>query len=153
MPPLRERKEDIPELVRHFVLKHSHGTWKKINIIDDEVFEIFKNYDWPGNIRELENMIERMLVIAGNSGILNAQMAPYEIRSADDFNKFSGHFNDQIKSFSSLPQYLTSIEEKIIKEFLIKNNYHQTKTAKQLGVSRTDLQYKLKKYNLYKNEK
>ncbi|HYM78492.1 MAG TPA: PAS domain S-box protein [Candidatus Dormibacteraeota bacterium] len=63
LPPLRERREDIPQLVQHFVGKHAGSMGKRITIIPDEAMRVLRNWSWPGNVRELENMIERMVIL------------------------------------------------------------------------------------------
>jgi DNA-binding NtrC family response regulator len=64
LPPLRDRREDIPALVQHFVRKHAQRTGRRIERIDDDVLVALQQYDWPGNVRELENTIERAVVLA-----------------------------------------------------------------------------------------
>ena len=68
IPPLRERREDIPALVEHFVKKHAQRTGRRIERIDDGVLTGLQQYDWPGNVRELENTIERAVVLSHGSG-------------------------------------------------------------------------------------
>ena len=68
LPPLRERREDIPVLVDHFVEKHRQRTGKRIDRVDDEAAQALQKYDWPGNVRELENTIERAVVLATGAG-------------------------------------------------------------------------------------
>ncbi|HON55921.1 MAG TPA: helix-turn-helix domain-containing protein, partial [bacterium] len=148
--PLRERKEDIPELVYYFVDKYSKLTNKHITKVEEEIIEIFQDYEWYGNIRELENIIERMIVITSDDNILRAAIAPQEIRAKkfkSSLNVFDTELTEQA---NTLPELLSAIEKKIILETYQKEKYHQTKTAEKLGISRTDLQYKLKKYNIQK---
>src|SRR5207245_8807280 len=64
IPPLRERREDIPALTEHFIGKHTQRTGKRIEKVEDAVLEAFRGYDWPGNLRALENTIERALVLS-----------------------------------------------------------------------------------------
>ncbi len=149
-PPLRERREDIPELVHYFVDKYSKLTGKQINKIENDVFNILNDYDWPGNIRELENIIERMIVVSDEDCIIKAACIPQEIRR-QQFTVNLSAFNTEINAKAAkLPELLANIEMNIISEHFRKNKFNQTKTAEKLGISRTDLQYKIKKYNIEK---
>ena len=73
IPPLRERREDIPVLVEHFVRKHAQRTGKRIDRVEDGVLAAVQQYDWPGNVRELENTIERAVVLSRDATIIAAE--------------------------------------------------------------------------------
>jgi DNA-binding NtrC family response regulator len=138
-PPLRFRKEDIEKLALYFVKKMNTRLGKNIEKISPEVWEIFMNYNWPGNIRELENTVESSIALS-NGKILLAEDLPLRIRkkvgSLDEPTKEDGHS-------------ILEIEEiKVIKKALERNNGHRQRTAKDLGISRRTLQYKLKKFGL-----
>ncbi|MBP7653024.1 sigma-54-dependent Fis family transcriptional regulator [Candidatus Dependentiae bacterium] len=148
VPPLRERKDDIPELIRYFINKYVNLTGKKINKIENQVIDILTDYDWPGNIRELENIIERMIVISGSDGIINVKNIPSEIKKKSvNINLVNFNTTISLKTLK-LPELISEIEIKLIQEQLKKFNNNQSKTAESIGISRTDLQYKLKKYGL-----
>jgi formate hydrogenlyase transcriptional activator len=82
LPPLRERRSDIAVLVHHFVRKHSARMGKHIEVIPDETMKVLQNWNWPGNIRELENMIERMVILS--KGRVPAA-PPAELNTAQEF--------------------------------------------------------------------
>src|SRR5207253_11029026 len=81
MPALRERREDIPELAQHFLLLHSQRSGKGATQIDDDALAVLKAYSWPGNVRQLENVIERAVVVA-EGPVITADEFPLEVRNA-----------------------------------------------------------------------
>jgi DNA-binding NtrC family response regulator len=141
LPPLRERKEDIPLLVEHFIDKYT----KEINpgklILEKDTMELLKNYDYPGNIRELENLIERLIILSAN-GVIEPSLLPKEILK----NAFSSR-----KEIFLLPPEginLEEVEESFVRQALELARGNQTHAAKLLGLSRHALIYRLDKYNL-----
>lgn len=150
IPPLRERKEDIPKLVEGFIENYNNILGKNIQGIDDDVMERFLEYNWPGNIRELKNVIESSMNMADKDSILT-----YKHLEARIFNGFSNEacadINrlgiDEYMSFD-LEEYICNTEREIIKKILEKNNYNISKTSRQLNLSRQNLQYKIRKYNI-----
>ena len=83
LPPLRDRKEDIPLLVKHFLDLYSKENNKEITGISEDVLEVFANYEWPGNIRELENLIERAVVLTKTKLITRNNLPPFLYKSGD----------------------------------------------------------------------
>jgi len=149
VPPLRERKEDIPLLVGDFIKKCAKNTSKKIEGIDDEALEILKCHDWPGNIRELENIIERAVILSKNHVI-----------SKEDFpemlNKPAKEEKAQAVSSSedslNLKDALKSPEKDLIMKALAKANWNRNEAAKILGINRTTLYKKMQQYQLLKKQ-
>lgn len=146
IPPLRERKKDIELFVKHFIEHYNNILGKNIQGIDDNVMQSFLEYDWPGNVRQLKNVIESAINMADNNTILNYSHFDTKIfcgpsNICNDLNSFG---NEKI----DLPLYVDNIERKIIKSILAKNNFNISKTSKQLNLSRQDLQYKIKKYKI-----
>ncbi len=131
LPPLKERKEDIPLLVEHFVTKLS-PIGKKY-FVTDEVMECLLNYNWPGNIRELRNVIERAIVLSENN-LITSKVLPKEI----------------CKEPSIVPTNLNlyEMEKILIKKALAVANGNKSKASKLLGISRKKLYKKIKDYNL-----
>jgi len=140
MTPLRKRKDDIEELVNYFMEKYSYLQEKTIEHISPEVLDIFKKYDWPGNIRQLQNSLERMINIARDNK-LTADLIPEEISNST--SNFSGN------PLNSLEDN----EQKIIQELLESNNYNISKVSRELNVSRPTLYRKLEKYGMPLNKK
>jgi DNA-binding NtrC family response regulator len=141
MPPIRERKEDIPELALYFVKKYSKEMNRKVTGISDRTMKILTEYDWPGNVREIENVIERAVVLAKHETISSEDL-PIGIRESDA-NKLT--ISDKKKN---LTEILDDLEAQLILKTLAKHGYSQTKAAKSLGIKRTTLRYKMEKYGL-----
>lgn len=136
MPPLRERKEDIPYLVNHFIKEYREYYKKDIDGIKDEALDILLNYNWPGNVRELENVIEYAVVRSQNKSDISDSSLPSTIKNnTAPSNKISEViFNKGFRSISS---------SDLIK-LLDENNWNKTKVAKELGIGRTTLWRMLK---------
>jgi DNA-binding NtrC family response regulator len=137
LPPLRERREDIPVLARHFLEKFSHELGKGTTEIDESAMKILQEYHWPGNVRELQNIMERAILICGDDGIM-AEHLPEGIKVASPFVT------------QSLDRVL-SIED-YTKEFITvyQNKYNEQQLADMLGISRKSLWEKRKKWGIPK---
>jgi two-component system NtrC family response regulator len=139
IPPLRERKEDIPHLVKQFVAKYHQGS-KRIEVAP-ETYEALLGYDWPGNIRELENCIERALIICDRSLILPEHL-PFVVNSTAGAQRGAAlHFPDEGID-------LEQTEKQLIRIALQKSGGNQTRAAKLLGITRSALIYRMKKYGI-----
>lgn len=132
LPPLRERKEDIKPLVEHFIKKFAAKGCKQIKGITREALNNLLRYDWPGNIRELENVIERALVLCRGDWI-DAKDVPVQL---------------ELATIKSTDGALRELEKNHIKEVLEKNNWNLGISARQLGIHRNTLRRKIKAYNL-----
>ena len=141
VPPLRDRKEDIPILVDHFLKKYCAINNKKVTGISGDVQKMFIEYSWPGNIRELENAIEGAVIMA-KTGIVNRADIP-------NFTKFT---IDLPKSSKSPERNLKRAVEQPEKDHIISIlkdcSWNRNKAAASLGVNRTTLYNKMKKYNI-----
>ena len=134
MPPLRDRKEDIPLLAEHFLRRFSQETNKPVDKISRAAIDEMMLYEWPGNVRELENAIERAVVV-GKEREISPEDLPF--RRSDD------------PSF--IPQNaLKDIEKAHIKKMLDNNQWNIAKSLKILGIDRTTLYSKIKRYNIKK---
>jgi DNA-binding NtrC family response regulator len=133
--PLRERKEDIPLLVGHFLKKYAQELGKELTGLSDESFTQLAAYDWPGNVRELENIIERAAVL-GRGPVLTAADLPPLVRAAKAPPATGG----------SLDEKKANLEKEIITEALKKARGKQVQAAELLGIDRTTLRYRMKKY-------
>jgi DNA-binding NtrC family response regulator len=138
IPPLRERREDIDILARHFVDKYSRENNKKVVGITGEAMDILLNYPWPGNIRELRNVIERAVVLAGSDKIGVAEL-PDRLTTAR-----SG------KEGQTLKAKLEIYEEKVIKDALQANGWNKEQAAGELDVDLATLYRKIKKLGIEK---
>jgi DNA-binding NtrC family response regulator len=137
VPPLRERKEDIPLLAHAFLEEFSRENKKEIEAIDRSAMQALHNYTWPGNIRELRNCIESAVVMAGGSTITPADLPP-QIAAGDD--------TDYVKIEVGTP--LEDAEKEIIQATLNRENGNKTKTADVLGIGRKTLHRKIQEYGI-----
>ncbi len=141
LPALRERKEDIPLLAAHFLKKNLLNFTKTIHGFDDNVMNIFMNYSWPGNIRELENVIERACILSEKE-IISADVIPEAIKKEQPNGFFAGNIGFSIK------QAQVNLEIRLIRKALKETNGNKTKAAQLLEVSLRALMYKLKEYGI-----
>lgn len=140
IPPLRERLEDIPILAEHFVKRFSGENRKKIQGIMPEAMDRLARYDFPGNVRELENILERAVVISGDS-MISVRDLPFADRES------SGPTDEDFPP-GTLHEALESLERRMVQNALEKAGYNQSRAARHLGLSERMLRYKLKKYGL-----
>ena len=144
IPPLRERREDIPLLVAHFIEKISEQQDIVERSFSGEALDYLSGYEWPGNIRQLENVIERCLVLGTGSDISVDDLPP-EVRDEEAQLKSAV---DLLPVQLDLSDTLEKIEAALIRRALVRGNFVQVKAAELLGISKSLLQYKLKKYNI-----
>jgi len=137
IPPLRERKEDIPLLANYFLQLYSKKMNKKIEKIDDGAMELLLKYSWPGNVRELENVIERAVVLA-DSPIVSKEFLPL----LPACEEITGPYQERKK------RLLENFEREYFKELLQKHNGIISKVAKEAGIDRKNLYLKLKKWGI-----
>ncbi len=137
LPLLKERKEDIPHLIEHFIKKCAEENSKPIRKISEEAMLMLMNYDWPGNVRELENAIERSVVMCQENEIQTQHFL-----TSSDFQKTQDvheYWNGDVKN-------LAELEKKMILKVLQENNGNRTHTSNLLGISVRTLRNKIKEY-------
>ncbi len=141
LPPLRERKEDIPKLMDFFLEKYRQRCHKKIKGYTKEAGDVLAKYRYPGNVRELENLIERAVVLTRHECITVDDLPPnlYQWNNEHDRDK-DGLFDQ------SMDEAVFSLEKRMILEALNNNKWVQIRAAEQLGISERVLRYKMKKY-------
>ena len=146
LPPLREKKEDIPFLVTHFINKYNQSLNKNIKGIDSKALEALMEYKWYGNVRELENTIERAVVLTDREHI-ELENLPIEIQNIQDEIQLEPSMEDEysIKKASKL------LEMHLIKKALKKTKGNHTQAAKLLEISHRALLYKIKDYGIMEN--
>jgi DNA-binding NtrC family response regulator len=132
IPPLRERRDDIPLLAEHFLDRYSRETNKDIDTINREAMSILRQYDWPGNVRELENAIERAVVIGKKRRL-----------DPEEFSFLAPHLSAAAETYSLEKTQVVHLF-KVLKEF----DWNITKAAQALEINRVTLHKKIKKYNL-----
>jgi two-component system NtrC family response regulator len=137
LPPLRERREDIPPLIDHFVGKFSAANGKPIQGLSREARDLLLRYDYPGNVRELENVIERAVVLTRDSVIGRADL-PLSVQEPDAEPAEDG----------GLTAAVEGLERRMIREAMARTGGVQTRAAELLGIGERVLRYKLRKYGL-----
>jgi len=137
VPPLRERKEDIPLLASHFIEKFNFEFGKNVEGVSEEALQLLLEHDWPGNVRELENVIERAVIINKEGIIMPSHLPPQLIKVPEG-------------AASPAPPHKTLLEvERLhIQRVLNENDWNIQRSARILGIDRTTLYAKIKRYGL-----
>jgi transcriptional regulator with PAS, ATPase and Fis domain len=138
VPPLSERKDDIPLLCRHFLEKHAENQGKTVDEISDDVLQVLVNYAFPGNVRELENIIERAVALA-QGPIIQLQHLPADLQQLTLRIQRPGH-----REFMTLEE----AEKEYILWVLKKVQWNKTRAAEILGIDRVSLWRKLKRFGV-----
>lgn len=143
LPPLRERREDLPELVSFFIGRLNKKLNKNVRGVDSAAMEVFHSVSWPGNLRQLEHMLERMMLLA-DSGELKAKDIPADVRAEIDFSE-----GQESTRFREIVRRQTqNLEKELIEKALGEMDGNVTRTAEHLGISRKGLQLKMKELGI-----
>lgn len=142
IPPLRERIEDLPELISFFINKYNSEFKKNIQHFSEDTMKILMNYDWPGNVRELQHCIESIMNLTDEKMITRNLLPDYLFEMKPRTLPLS------TGNMDSLKDQLAHIEKELIKRALIDTNHNVNKAAKRLKLPRQTLQYKISKYKL-----
>ncbi len=139
LPPLRKRKDDINELTYFFIQRYNRKLQKNINQVSEGVFEKLKNYDWPGNIRELENLILQAMIVGRGNAL--------------DKDNISIPQNAQTMAGISITELtsLDEVEKVYIKQVLTQVKWNKVEASRVLGISRPTLNAKIEKYGIKSN--
>jgi DNA-binding NtrC family response regulator len=137
LPSLRERREDLPLLMDHFLRLFAEKNRKAIRGFTQEARELLLRYDYPGNVRELENIVERAVVLTRDDAIGRSDL-PLSTRTLEETESAE----------KSMPAAVKGVERRMIREALVRSGGVQTRAAEMLGISERALRYKLKKYGL-----
>ncbi len=143
VPALRERKDDIPLLVNHFLDKYNVSFHKKIPAVTEQAMEILKDYHWPGNIRELENLIERLIVLGTDGQVIDLKDIPFDtIIEACQESEMSregewGFFKAR-----------DTFEKTLITKALEKAGWNQSEAARMLKIHRNTLLQKMRDFQV-----
>ncbi len=148
VPPLRERKDDIEPLINHFISMLAKKYNKPVHTIDKQVLQWCKNYSWPGNIRELKNLIERMILL--DNSITCENIFAYHMHNS---SQADGVYSlntliEQLLKEKDFTQIIKFFEKSVIEYTLLKYDGNRSQCSKHLGISRRSLLYKIKEYNI-----
>lgn len=152
IPPLRERREDVPLLVDHFIEHFNREFRKNTAGATPDALEQLTAYSWPGNIRELRNVIERVMILEDKEQIELVDL-PASIRKGSPVVFSDGKSSPEIGPVPVGSMSLEEMERRAICQALSKTNQNQVRAAKLLGISRDALRYRMKKFNLFEQER
>jgi len=144
LPPLRDRFQDIPPLVEHFLEKFANSYGERKLVFSSDALDTMREYEWPGNVRELENVIESLLALAPNDEITPADL-PARLKSKKNISPVQLSVFDGSMSFEQAER---KFEMEMILKALKRTNYVQTRAAELLGISRRILKYKMDKLGI-----
>ncbi|MFP4106483.1 MAG: sigma-54-dependent transcriptional regulator [Phycisphaerae bacterium] len=145
LPPLRDRLGDIPLLAEHFLRRFVRQTGRTVERFDPETIELMRQYHWPGNIRELENCVERAVVLCRDGVVTPDGLPPAVLTGASEVQTRRGYVDVEGRT---LAEALETSEREIIRAALKSHEGSRQTTAAQLGIDRTTLYKKMKKYDL-----
>jgi two-component system response regulator AtoC len=143
MPPLRERKEDIPLLVEHFLHKHRFSISSPPSRITDEAVQVLVNHEWPGNVRELENAIERAVVMA-QGGIITSQ----HLYLTQNKQRRFVDLDTKLQGKQTLPEILSDFEKQLLQQAMVRADGNLEDAAKSLKTEPSELEAKVKAYGI-----
>jgi two-component system NtrC family response regulator len=141
IPPLRRRRADVPLLVQHFIDEYAESTPDGPRAVSREAMDLLVRYDYPGNVRELENIVQRSMVLARGEQITTDDLPPPVLGAAAEATASADSDLD-----ASLPARVAALERAAIDEALAAENGNQSRAARRLGISERALRYKLAKF-------
>ena len=151
IPPLRDRTEDIELLTNHFISKYNEQFGKNIKGISKEALDFLKSHKWPGNIRELEHVIESALNMMADDTVIGIEQMPTYLTNNEKNEKEVISTVMYNSSMPSLTEMTEAYEKKLIYDALAFSNFNVSLAAERLKIPRTSLNYKIKKYDLNKS--
>ena len=151
VPALRERRDDIVPLAVAILNQTMDQLGKRVKGISDEALKCFESYQWPGNVREMQNEIKRMLVLGRDDYLGSNLISPHILHATPEESAADMELLTGIDG--SLKERVESLEARILKETLIRHRWNKTQAAQELGLSRVGLRNKMERYGLEKNSK
>ena len=148
IPSLAERQDDIPLLAEHFLNRFSKEQKKEVRGFHEEIINFMKHHQWPGNIRELENFVERMVaIVPGNKQLIEFSILPPEFHGEQHVLKKK---KSDTQPDKTLPELISEYEKGFILQALTDCNWNRSRAAIKLGIDESTLRYKIAKYGLDK---
>ncbi|HPB56204.1 MAG TPA: sigma 54-interacting transcriptional regulator, partial [Candidatus Aminicenantes bacterium] len=145
LPPLRHRSEDIPLLFNHFLELQNRKQNKNVSGAEPKLMEIFYNYRWPGNVRQMEHIVERLVVLSEGDQLTTDLLPPDFLR---EYGRQESFQPGLLKEGFSLTDYLDGLTREIILKALAQSGNNRRETARSLGLSYRSLRYYIEKYGL-----
>jgi arginine utilization regulatory protein len=150
IPPLRNRKEDIRILTDYFIKKHAKLLDVDVDGLEPDIYQFFMNYHWPGNVRQLEHVIEGSLNLIYDERMIGYDHLPPVLKTKIRHQETILQTVEASFNYSgSLPEQIEKLERTMIEQAMKNTNRNITKAGEQLGISRQNLNYKLKKYSIF----
>lgn len=152
LPPLRERREDIPELVLHFLHKYSASVGRALPRIQAEAMETMMNFPWPGNVRELEHAVERLTILVDQDSIGPLHISAVLYRTDSSLRSLVPKTADELKTLKQKirESSIQEIEKVFIEEALLRNDWNVSRTAREVNMQRSNFQALMRKYGIKK---
>ena len=144
LPPLRQRREDIPSLANHLIEKYCSELRRERSYLSPGALRLFMSYSWPGNVRELQNEIQRCLILCGEDSLIKEEYLSQKLRSQNTETIIPLHDYFHAKA---------EFEKKFLNEALARSDYNRTRTAEEIGLSRQGLFKLMKKHGIQTNRK
>ena len=153
LPPLRERREDIPDLVMHFLRKYCTAGSFLLPRISAESIELMMNYHWPGNVRELEHAVERLTILVEGEEIQPIHVSAALYRTDSSIRSMAPRTSDQLKELKKKirESSVQEVEKLFIEESLIRNNWNVSRAARDVDMQRSNFQALMRKYGIKKH--
>lgn len=140
LPPLRNRREDIPPLLEHFLQRYAHENKRKKTAFSREAWELLLRYDFPGNVRELQNIVQRAVILSRGETITTNDL-PAIVKERKGEKELAA-----LQKPTSLPERVEQLEKELVLEALRRSSGNQSQAAAELGISERNLRYRLKKW-------
>jgi DNA-binding NtrC family response regulator len=152
LPPLRERREDIPELVLHFLRKYSASAGRTTPRIRAEAMELLMNYHWPGNVRELEHTVERLTILLEGNEIDSLHVSAALYRTDSSLRSMIPKTGDELKLLKQRirESSVQEIEKVFLEEALMRNDWNISRAAREVSMQRSNFQALMRKYGIKK---
>jgi len=150
LPPLRERREDIPELVVHFLKKYCTSVNRPVPRVGAEAMELLMNYHWPGNVRELEHAVERLTILVEGNEIEPVHISAALYRTDSSLRSMIPKTSDQLKELKKKirESSVQEVEKLFIEESLVRNNWNVSRAAREANMQRSNFQALMRKYRI-----
>jgi len=152
LPPLRERREDVPELVLHFLRKYSTSVGRTMPRVRAEAMELMMNYHWPGNVRELEHAVERLTILVEGDEIEPFHVSAALYRTDSPIRSMIPKTSEELKSFKRRIREASvqEVEKLFLEESLMRNDWNISKAARDVNMQRSNFQALMRKYRIKK---
>ena len=150
LPPLRERKEDIPILIKHFVIQYCKKLGQPVKTFSKSLMDKLRDYNYPGNVRELENLIERVIILSGEDTVVSDAVLPV-LQKSDSIKSNTSNIDPKVHLPSEgcdLEKVVSDLEKDLLNQALQKTNGSKTAAANLLGLNLRSFRYRLKKYGM-----